>query len=359
MSRDVVTSAPEDLLSTVIARMSAHSLHEMPVVDRQGRLVGYFSFDGLLRKKHVPITTKIGKLMVAPPRIEGDRSIFEAAQVMLETGFRALPVMDDDGTLTGIISRTDVIGAAAKLHGTGDVKAGDVMSEEPEVLSERDSIGRAVELMLGLGEVAAPVVDRHGRIAGSVLIEDISRAVWFKRESGAEGDLEGEKDRMEVEVGAFISEAAVVKREDPLKDVCEAMIRVNPYMSVVADRAGRPLGVITQYDVLKRLIGLEQGREMSVDVTGLERDDPFTRTTLYSKIERFMEKMGRFNWIRAESLSLHVENQMKGGRRRWGIRARLRTNKGLFHVTAEDWDLLSCADEIVEGLNKRVISLKR
>ena len=41
--------------------------------------------------------------------IEPDQSIREAAQIMLETGLRGLPVIETDGTLVGMVTRADLL----------------------------------------------------------------------------------------------------------------------------------------------------------------------------------------------------------------------------------------------------------
>lgn len=360
MISEVVTSTPDERLSNVIAKMSNLALHEIPVVDEKKRLLGYFSFDILLRRKHVPLYTKIEKLMVAPPKIEESESVFEAAKIMLETGFRAIPVVDSKDCLKGIISRTDIIKVVPKLRGVSRESAEEIMTPEPEVLKENDEIEKALALMVELDEPSAPVVDRDGKIVGSVLLSDISRSMWYEREGENSGDLVGEKDKPKIEVKAFVSPAAVVKRDEKVMEVCERMGRINPYMCIVTDDFQKPIGVITQYDILKRLVKYTPEKGVYVDITGLDLDigDPFVYSSMSSKIERFVKKVSKFNWIKPYTLNLHIGKHHKGGRVKWSIRAKFRTDKGLFYVKTHDWDVLKCVDEIIEELNRKIMDIK-
>jgi len=359
MADDVVTSHPSETLSKVISKMSEKMLHELPIVEKKNKLMGYFSFDMLMKRRHAPIYTKISNLMTAPPKIEEGEDIFEAARLMLETGFRALPVVDKSNILRGIISRTDIIKAVPKLNELGKESAGEVMTPEPKILRENDVIEKALTLMIELGELSAPVVDKNGKVRGSVLIDKISEAMWHEREREEWGASGGEKTKAALEVKGFISPVPVVKGAEKLKAVCEKMSKINPYICVVADDEQKPAGVITQYDILKKLVKYTPEKGVYVDITGLDVNDPFVYASIFSKVERFVKKIGRFSWISLYTLNLHVEKHNKGGSAKWSIRAKLRTDKGLFYVKTHGWDLLKCVDEIVMELAKRVTSLKR
>jgi CBS domain-containing protein len=51
-------------------------------------------------------------MTVDPVTAAGDTDVEEAARVMLEHGFRHLPVIDDDGQVSGVVSLRRVVGAA-------------------------------------------------------------------------------------------------------------------------------------------------------------------------------------------------------------------------------------------------------
>jgi hypothetical protein len=80
---------------------------------------------------------------------------------------------------------------------------------------------------------------------------------------------------------------------------------------------------------------------------------------MISKIERFVKKIGEYKWITIYSLSIHlVAHEKGGGRRKWSVRSKLATDKGLQYVRTHGWDLLGCIDETVEWQNKKISSLK-
>jgi CBS domain-containing protein len=359
MNNEVVSAYPKETLSRVLSKMSSRSLHEIIVVDDENRLLGYFGLDHLVKKKHAPLNTKIERLMVTPPKIEGEKSIYDAAEVMLETGFRALPVVNGVGRMQGIISRTDIIQIIPRLKGIGNAIAADMMTPEPKVLSLSDSMDVALSLMLDLDEFCAPAIDKNGKIAGGVLIDDVSKGLWRQEEGLDVGDVAGENHKPKIEVRSFVSPVAVVSGDDNLVKVCEEMKKENPYLCVVVDDSNRPLGIITHFDVLKKLKRSIPEKGVQVDITGLEIKDPFIYSSLTSKIERFVKKIGGFSWIVLFSFNVHIVTHEKGGRNKWSVRAKLATDKGLFSVRSSGWDLLKCVDEMVEELGRKVLALKK
>ena len=107
MTRDVATVAPDDSVRTVAERITRAQGHSgFPVCD--GRHVeGFVSArDLLLVADTKPVREVMAReLIVAHP----DMGLNDAARVILRSGIRKLPVVDDIGNLVGIISNTDVI----------------------------------------------------------------------------------------------------------------------------------------------------------------------------------------------------------------------------------------------------------
>lgn len=75
---------------------------------------------------------------------------------------------------------------------------GNVVTSLPE-----ETLSKVIAKMSNLALHEIPVVDKKGKIASSVRIEDISRSMWYEREGENSGDVIGEKDKPEIEVKAF------------------------------------------------------------------------------------------------------------------------------------------------------------
>lgn len=107
MTRDVATVSPDDTVRDVAERIAASDDHSgFPVCE--GRHVeGFISARDLLLEDDDELIFKVmtTDLLVAHPEM----FLQDAARVILRSGIRRLPVVDDAGNLVGIISNADVI----------------------------------------------------------------------------------------------------------------------------------------------------------------------------------------------------------------------------------------------------------
>ncbi|MGN6582332.1 MAG: CBS domain-containing protein [Rhizobiaceae bacterium] len=139
-----------------------------------------------------------------------DTSIRHAVEIMLERGVSGLPVVDDTGTLVGIITEGDLLergelGATLYLPSSGELKSadalarafikghswkvGDVMARGVVSVGENTSLGRVAALMIEHHTKRVPFV-RDGRLVGIVSRSDLLRAILsVDEDSTASGDI--------------------------------------------------------------------------------------------------------------------------------------------------------------------------
>lgn len=119
MSQEVISVAREASVAQAWQLLETHRLGQLPVLDPQGVLVGL-----LLRTDLLPslahgsqewgrlLQQAVGDTMWTPvPGVAADTDIRRVAQVLLDTGLPGLPVTDDNGGVTGFISRSDILRA--------------------------------------------------------------------------------------------------------------------------------------------------------------------------------------------------------------------------------------------------------
>ncbi len=114
MRPDYIEVAPEDTLGEVAERMTAKNVGAVAVKDF-GRLIGILTERDLLQAMAARVHSseaRVRQWMTADPiTAPGDTEVQEAARVMLEHGFRHLPVVDGDGQVIGVVSLRRVVGA--------------------------------------------------------------------------------------------------------------------------------------------------------------------------------------------------------------------------------------------------------
>ena len=107
-----ITVAPEDTLGEVAERMSAQNVGAVVVKDF-GRLIGILTERDMLRAMAARVHTsdaRVRQWMTENPiTATPDTAFDEAQQVMLDKGFRHLPVVDGE-TILGIVSLRRIMG---------------------------------------------------------------------------------------------------------------------------------------------------------------------------------------------------------------------------------------------------------
>lgn len=106
-----ITVAPEDTLGEVAERMTKQNVGAVVVKDH-GRLIGILTERDMLRAMAARVHTseaRVRQWMTEDPiTASPDMTLDEAARVMLDHGFRHLPVVDGSGVL-GVVSLRRVL----------------------------------------------------------------------------------------------------------------------------------------------------------------------------------------------------------------------------------------------------------
>lgn len=118
MSTALVTLRDTDFVHVADTELQLGALRHLPVVDRQGHLVGVLSARDVLaalaraRRKRV----RVGEVMSrAPISVGPETAVWRAIDLLLEQHFGCLPVVADDGRPVGLLTETDVLRAAREL----------------------------------------------------------------------------------------------------------------------------------------------------------------------------------------------------------------------------------------------------
>jgi CBS domain-containing protein len=119
MRPDFIEVAPEDTLGEVAERMTAMNVGAVVVKDH-GTLIGILTERDLLKAMAARVHSseaRVRQWMTADPVTASlDTDVEDASRVMLEHGFRHLPVLDEEGQVTGVISLRRVVGAVQAAH---------------------------------------------------------------------------------------------------------------------------------------------------------------------------------------------------------------------------------------------------
>jgi CBS domain-containing protein len=110
----VLTFTPEDTVFTAVQAMSVKNYGAVVVTDQQQKPVGIVTerdfMRRLLNNALDPKTTLLRDIMTTDLKVaKGDDNLLDWLQQMSNDRFRHLPVVDEDGTLIGIMSQGDFV----------------------------------------------------------------------------------------------------------------------------------------------------------------------------------------------------------------------------------------------------------
>jgi len=118
-------------------------------------------------------TTRIADVMSHPvTTIPADASPIDGLAIVGESGHGVFPVVDAEGELVGIVSRTDLLDSETMSAGTvGEVAYSDVVTIPLE-----GTVGDLSRLMIAEGVEHVPVVDSRGRLVGMCTRTDVLKS---------------------------------------------------------------------------------------------------------------------------------------------------------------------------------------
>jgi CBS-domain-containing membrane protein len=284
MTRAVMTLPPEMPLSDAWQKMLDTLLKALPVVDKNGSVVGLLTDGDLLERAGLQQRLSVAKQLdaaflkdemerlrstaqtvadvMSKPAItvRAKDSIGVAASRMARAGVKRLPVVDENNRLVGVLSRVDILrlvaakdarkmtappGAATSLR--------DVMSSAIPVVQEEDDLGTIVDKLLETGSHRVIVVNMKGNAVGLISDSDVVARIQPSERRGVLAALSGAAKVPSSQVTAvkLMSPGVLTaKPETTLVDAVKMMMSPKRKWLVVVDEHNQPLGLVDRHLLL-------------------------------------------------------------------------------------------------------------
>jgi CBS domain-containing protein len=209
----------------------------VPVL-KDGKIVGVVSRANLLRN---PEEEQLALLMTRNPiTIDPDKSIVDAAKILLDHNIRRLPVVKDE-KLVGIISVADIVASIAELNLTDHV--GQFMNTTVVPIWTDTPLNVAARVMELAKAKAAPVIDNNLEVVGILTDRDVISAsviedsVEMSDMSAGSDDDEWTWESMRDTMSIYYSVSRVKVPDIPVKEVMVSDLVKAAYISGVSECA--------------------------------------------------------------------------------------------------------------------------
>ncbi len=204
--------------------------------------------------------------------VRPETPVSEAVRMLLNRDYRALPVVDDQGRLVGIVTNRDLVergGLSARVEllaalgspalerelassGAREKNVAEVMTREVVSARPSDRLDQAARLMVERRVKRLPVTDDQGRLVGILSRVDVLRTMgedYLAPPGGPPAAPDVARtvgELMRRDVPAVLADA-------PLGEVLDAVTSTRLNRAIVVDTARRVLGVVSDADLLARL----------------------------------------------------------------------------------------------------------
>lgn len=290
MTRKVITLTDTMPVAEAWETMLKNLLKALPVLNKNGEVVGILTDEDLLEKiglqQHLSIAErldektlqaeleslrtsplKVADVMVSPAiTARGDEPLGIAAARMAEHRIKRLPVLDEKGKLAGVLSRVDVLKQvvseesrkrAAKAPTGAARTLGDIMITEVPTIEEDAPLADVIARFLEAGTRRLIVVDETGQPLGLISDADAVTRVQPTAQRGVLQALRGRKNAPDERISAseIMSQRVLSATADtPLTEATQLMLAQKRKWMVVVDAEGKAIGLVDRQALFKAML---------------------------------------------------------------------------------------------------------
>ncbi len=358
MSKELITAGCDQTVSDAIGIMKKHNISGVLIEHEKKGVVGIVTDETFMKRRHLPLSTKLEHVMASPPDVNEDDSIVDVCEMLMSSGLRGIPVKDRKGNHVGFLTRTDIIKAVPKIDDLKKIYIKDIMTPNPITINERDVIGNAKNLMRSLDERVVPVVDEYGKLSGMIGLVDIIKETFKPMDRESMGERSGEKESpmRDIDVQSIMVETPITTKPNETMREAAKKMRDNDISTLVALDEGEIKGIVAQVDFVETVASFRESDHVYVQISGLE-EDPETFDVMYDILQKYLTKFAKV--VKPLVMNVHVvTHQKEGEETKYSIRLRLQTDHGMFYTKQYDWNIMKALDEALDKMRGNIFKEK-
>lgn len=370
VSDEYVEHGPDTRVSKLVGAFDDPSV--------RGVVVFGDEFEGIVTRRqlatsHHQPNEKIGSLVLHVPRLAPNDDVRHAAQLMIDSDVRLLPVFAGD-EFTGVVTVDGILEAVRPF--LDEVTVGQVYTTDLVTLAPESTLGEALNVFREHRFTHLPVVEDADAVGVLSLYDVIDVTVRSGRQSqggdaggtdsfggpvsessgrthGGFGAREGERDRLlDLPVrDVMVSPVRTIHPDETLESAVEEMFDVGG-SSLVVTADGHPYGVVTKTDVLDSLTW-EAGGNRPVQIYGTDLLDDIQFDEVVAMVETFEDRDDEMTVLDAK-IHLHEHDERHRGTPLLLARIRLHTDRGLYVANGEGYGASHAIHEARDVLERQL-----
>jgi len=253
MSRDPLYVEGSTFLTNVRQLIRDNHVRALPVVDEQKRVVGIIKSQDVLKVTSSRSNVTVTGFISDAPRVTEYANVQDAIRLMIENQSVLLPVVqaEDNPVLVGVISLMDVF-FSLDLVKVPDKPISEIMSKKVVTANVDEPVTKIWDKMTSEDFTGLPVVNEKGEPVGMVTKFDILRHGWARI---SKEDTSKPKEATHLKVQKVMSTPLYsINPDDSVKKAIEVMLKYDMgRVTVVKD--GKLAGIVDRYDLIKSYLG--------------------------------------------------------------------------------------------------------
>ena len=356
LEKDFPLLNEEEPVSHAFSLMVERKIFEIPVVDEKNMFTGIMNYESIIRRRKIPLTSKVGHFLLAPPKLSLEDRLPEVSETFLATDFQILPVLKEK-RLLGIVHRNDLLKKVVENTKVASVPLSEIMSDSLITASADDRISSARAKMLSLDIQELPIVEKGSMLTGVLELDNLMEFLRIPRKWAAKGKFATEKTTFDPLVKTVMHTGVFrVSPTDTVKDAVDLMVK-HKISSIFICEDKNLVGVVHPSDILE-MVAKHKGREgVHIQISGLEHEDPTVYDTMYQIIQKYMIRINRIH--KPELLNIHIiNNAYHRDDSIFDVRMRLTTQKETLACQYESWNLYEAVDKCLAYMEREIVKKK-
>jgi CBS domain-containing protein len=356
---DLATMALPPHVGERLAKVRATFESQNPrgvIVTEDGEYAGVIGEDELVRSQ-IQDDTKASVLMTSAPQIDYHEDVREAARLLIEGDVRIAPVFRGD-SLEGIIT-TDAILTAVLDNLDAliveQIYTDDVISIAPKSTVGR-AINRLREHGISRLPIVSDDGSLSGVITTHDIVDFVTRNMQRTTRGDRSGDSDRMLDLPAYDLMSSPVETTTV--DASLRDAVATML-ANDYAGLVVTPEGDDrlvAGIVTKTDVL-RALSIRDQDHMDVQITNIDLLDTVSRTEIRQTIEEVADKYSDMQ-VQHAHVRFHEHKEKLRGTPLIQCQIRLRTTEGQIAGSGEGYGAEQAFKVALDKLERNVLELK-
>ncbi len=352
MSKNMVSIGPDEHISQAFAKMEKNRIHQLLVMSNSN-LYGMLELKKIVSRDIDISSAKVENFATNAPHIDSNASIESAAQLLLTSAVRAIPVTEA-GSVVGVLSESDLIKVAKQFVKGLNQSVKDIITHA-ECLDKNGNFGSVKSLFFDKNVSRVPIIEGE-KVLGVVSTFEMIKVLKSGKSLEARGGKlqeRGVTEKMrlvETSVTAIMRPAVVLSGE---KTISEAIDLLKSNEEIVVRYDGG-FGIVTPKDIIE-LFATVPKKEVYVQITGMHDESIEFKVKMDIAVTEFVNKMAKIV-RRVEYLVVHVEQMHKqGNKSKYSIRVRFKSPEGFFVAHAWGWRPLDVIQEVFRNMEREVM----